>query len=69
MWNRVHLDVRSHADDDLEAEEARLRALGTVAPGIDGALGAVAPGADQSSIAWTVPAGPAGNEICLLAPR
>ncbi|UED87422.1 VOC family protein [Streptomyces profundus] len=57
-WNRVHLDVRPYPGDDLEAEEARLRALGATDPGID-----------QSTISWRILADPEGNEFCLLAPR
>ncbi|MER6393637.1 VOC family protein [Streptomyces sp. NPDC001523] len=58
VWNRVHLDVCPYPGDDLEAEEARLRALGATDPGID-----------QSAISWTVLADPEGNEFCLLTPR
>ncbi|MGW6394443.1 VOC family protein [Streptomyces sp. NPDC055103] len=59
-WNRVHLDVRPYADGDVEAEEARLRALGATDPAI---------GLDRSAIHWTVLADPEGNEFCLLAAR
>ena len=58
VWNRVHLDLRPYPGDDLEAEAARLRALGATA--ID--LG-------QSDVPWTVLADPEGNEFCLLTPR
>jgi len=57
-WNRVHLDLRPYPGDDLEAEAARLRALGATA--ID--LG-------RSDIPWKVLADPEGNEFCLLTPR
>lgn len=56
-WNRVHLDVRPYPDDDLEAEAARLRALG--ATPVD--LG-------RSDIVWKVFTDPEGNEFCLLTP-
>ena len=56
-WNRVHLDVRPYPGDDVEAEAARLRALGAAA--ID--LG-------QDDVPRTVLADPEGNEFCLLAP-
>ncbi|MFD4373875.1 VOC family protein [Streptomyces sp. NPDC058486] len=57
-WNRVHLDLRPYPGDDLEAEAARLRALGATDPGID-----------QSDLPWTILADPEGNEFCLLTPR
>ncbi|WP_190139158.1 VOC family protein [Streptomyces longispororuber] len=57
-WNRVHLDVAPYTDGDLEAEEARLRALGATVPDFDG-----------SAIHWKVLADPEGNEFCLLTPR
>jgi predicted enzyme related to lactoylglutathione lyase len=57
-WNRVHLDVRPYPDDDLEAEAARLRALGAT----DVDLG-------DSTIPWKVFADPEGNEFCLLTPK
>ncbi|MDG4773346.1 VOC family protein [Solwaraspora sp. WMMD792] len=56
-WNRVHLDVRPYPDDDLDAEAARLRALG--ATPVD--LG-------RSDIPWKVFTDPEGNEFCLLTP-
>ncbi|GAA1836199.1 VOC family protein [Luedemannella flava] len=56
-WNRVHLDLRPYPGDDLEAEAARLRALGATA--ID--LG-------RSDVPWKVLADPEGNEFCLLTP-
>ncbi|WP_130797391.1 VOC family protein [Streptomyces otsuchiensis] len=58
VWNRVHLDVCPYPDDDLKAEEARLRALGATDTDID-----------RSAISWTVLADPEGNEFCLLSPR
>ncbi|MFB6500932.1 MULTISPECIES: VOC family protein [unclassified Streptomyces] len=58
VWNRVHLDVCPYPGDDLEAEEARLRALGAADPGID-----------QSAISWTILTDPEDNEFCLLTPR
>ncbi|PYC70762.1 glyoxalase [Micromonospora arborensis] len=56
-WNRVHLDVRPYPGDDLEAEAARLLALGATA--VD--LG-------ESAVHWKVLADPEGNEFCLLTP-
>ncbi|MFI7330390.1 VOC family protein [Micromonospora aurantiaca (nom. illeg.)] len=56
-WNRVHLDVRPYASDDLDAETARLRSLGAT----DADLG----GAD---IPWRVLVDPEGNEFCVLTP-
>jgi hypothetical protein len=58
VWNRVHLDLRPYPGDDLEAEAARLRALGAAT--ID--LG-------RTDIPWKVLADPEGNEFCLLTPR
>jgi predicted enzyme related to lactoylglutathione lyase len=57
VWNRVHLDLRPYPGDDLEAEVARLRALGATAIDLD------------QSVPWTVLADPEGNEFCLLTPR
>ncbi|MGC4771480.1 VOC family protein [Micromonospora sp. DT44] len=57
-WNRVHLDVRPYPGDGMEAEAARLQALG--ATPID--LG-------DSTIPWKVFADPEGNEFCLLTPK
>src|SRR5918994_2978110 len=57
VWNRAHLDLRPYPGDDLEAEAARLRALGATA--VD--LG-------ESDVSWMVLADPEGNEFCLLAP-
>ncbi|MFF0658637.1 VOC family protein [Micromonospora tulbaghiae] len=56
-WNRVHLDVRPYPSDDLDAETARLRALGAT----DADLG----GADNP---WRVLVDPEGNEFCVLTP-
>ncbi|MFC0099809.1 VOC family protein [Micromonospora marina] len=56
-WNRVHLDVRPYPSDDLDAETARLRALGAV----DADLGAAEP-------PWRVLVDPEGNEFCVLTP-
>ncbi|MEU5785723.1 VOC family protein [Micromonospora lupini] len=57
VWNRVHLDVRPYPGDDLEAEAARLRALGAS----DADLGG-------GTVPWTVLVDPEGNEFCLLTP-
>ncbi|MGW0150802.1 VOC family protein, partial [Streptomyces sp. NPDC003333] len=54
VWNRVHLDVRPYPGDDLEAEAARLRALGATAVDLD--------------VPWKVLTDPEGNEFCLLTP-
>ncbi|MEU7173638.1 MULTISPECIES: VOC family protein [Micromonospora] len=56
-WNRVHLDVRPYPGDDLDAEEARLLALGATAADVGGA-----------DIHWRVLVDPEGNEFCLLTP-
>jgi len=56
VWNRVHLDVRPYAGDDVEVEAERLQALGASA--VD--LG--------QEVSWRVLADPEGNEFCLLAP-
>ncbi len=57
-WNRVHIDVAPYRGDDVEAEKARLRALGATDPDVD-----------QSAITWTILADPEDNEFCLLSPR
>ncbi|WP_422743646.1 VOC family protein [Micromonospora sp. WMMD754] len=57
-WNRVHLDVRPYAGDDLAAEVARL-----------GTLGATAIDLGDPEIHWRVMADPEGNEFCVLTPR
>ncbi|MFF9900563.1 VOC family protein [Streptomyces longispororuber] len=57
-WNRVHLDVAPYTGGDLEAEEARLRALGATVPDLD-----------RSALHWKVLADPEGNEFCVLTPR
>ena len=56
--NRLHLDVAPFADDDHQAEVARLEALG--ARRID--IG-------QGDVPWIVLADPEGNELCVLTPR
>ncbi|MEO3746837.1 VOC family protein [Plantactinospora sp. B5E13] len=56
-WNRVHLDVRPYPGGDVEAEVARLRALGARPIDLD------------QDVPWKVLADPEGNEFCLLAPR
>jgi hypothetical protein len=56
VWNRVHLDVRPYAGDDLEAEAVRLRTLGAAS-------------VDLEDISWKVMADPEGSEFCLLTPR
>ncbi|WP_027346766.1 VOC family protein [Hamadaea tsunoensis] len=55
VWNRVHLDLRPYAGDDLRAEADRLRSLGATAIDLDG-------------IHWLVFADPEGSEFCLLTP-
>lgn len=57
VQNRLHLDVRPAADDDQQAEVARLRAAG--AKSID--IG-------QVDVPWEVMADPEGNEVCVLTP-
>ncbi|WP_026212066.1 VOC family protein [Longispora albida] len=54
VWNRVHLDIRPYPGDDIEAEAARLVALGATAVDLD--------------VPWKVFADPEGNEFCLLSP-
>ncbi|MFD0683373.1 VOC family protein [Actinomadura fibrosa] len=54
-WNRIHLDVMPYAEDDQEAEVARLRALGAT----DVDLG-------QGDVPWKVLADPEGNDFCVL---
>ena len=56
--NRVHLDVAPFADDDLEAEVARLEALGAQPADIG-----------QVDVPWIVLRDPEGNELCVLTPR
>jgi hypothetical protein len=56
--NRMHLDVRPYADDDLQAEAARLRQLGAS----DADVG-------QGEVPWVVLADPEDNEFCVLKPR
>ncbi len=56
--NRVHLDVAPFADDDLEAEVARLEALGAQPADVG-----------QVDVPWIVLRDPEGNELCVLTPR
>jgi hypothetical protein len=58
--NRLHMDLAPLADDDQEAEVARLEALG--AKRID-------VGQDSGKATWVVLADPEGNEFCVLSPR
>ena len=58
VWNRVHLDVKPYAGDDLEAEVERLRALGAT----DADVG------QGDDVSWRVLADVEGNEFCVLAP-
>jgi hypothetical protein len=53
--NRLHLDLNP---DDMEAEVARLEALGARRAGLGG-----------RAVPWTVLADPEGNEFCVLTPR
>jgi predicted enzyme related to lactoylglutathione lyase len=53
--NRLHLDLNP---EDLEAEVARLEALG-----------ARRAGAGRPDVPWTVLSDPEGNEFCVLTPR
>jgi predicted enzyme related to lactoylglutathione lyase len=55
-WNRVHLDLRPYPGDNLEAEAARLQALGATPIELD------------EPVRWKVLADPEGNEFCLLTP-
>ena len=57
--NRLHIDLAPRADDDQEAEVARLERLG--ATRVD-----VGQGGD---VTWIVMADPEGNEFCVLSPR
>ena len=54
--NRVHLDLVA-PDDDVEAEAARLVALGAAPVDIG-----------QGNVPWVVLADPEGNEFCVLPP-
>ena len=56
--NRVHLDVAPFPGDDLDAEVARLVALGARRVDIG-----------QGDVSWVVLADPEGNELCVLSPR
>jgi predicted enzyme related to lactoylglutathione lyase len=58
VWNHLHMDVLPYDGDDLEAEAARLRALG--ATDLD---------VGQGDVPWKVMADPEGNEFCVLRPR
>lgn len=55
--NRVHIDL--HPDGDIEAEAARLEALGATRLGADGI--------PDHGLAWIVMADPQGNEFCVCA--
>ncbi|MTD13609.1 VOC family protein [Nakamurella sp. YIM 132087] len=57
LKNRLHLDLAPRADDDLEAEVARLLALGAHRIDVGQPDGAV------------VLTDPEGNELCVLSPR
>jgi len=57
VWNRVHLDVKPYAGDDLEAEVERLRALGAT----DADVG------QGPDVSWRCLADVEGNEFCVLA--
>ncbi|PJI86600.1 VOC family protein [Luteimicrobium subarcticum] len=56
--NRVHLDVKPEADDDQDAEVARLLALGAVRADVG----------QGDDVSWAVLADPEGNELCVLSP-
>jgi hypothetical protein len=55
--SRIHLDLKPYADDDQEAEAARLRTLGAT----DTDIG-------QGDVSWMVLTDPDGNEFCVLGP-
>ena len=57
--NRLHLDLAAHAEDDHEAELARLVGLGARTVDVG----------QPSDCTWTVLADPEGNEFCVLSPR
>jgi len=57
-WSRVHIDVAPYRGDDLEAEVARLQALGATVADIG-----------QGDVPWKVLADPEGNEFCVLSAR
>ena len=56
--NRVHLDVAPYADDDQQAEVARLTGLGAKLADVG-----------QGDVSWIVMADPEGQEFCVLTPR
>jgi predicted enzyme related to lactoylglutathione lyase len=56
--NRLHLDIAPLDDVGLQAEVARLAALGATRIDID-----------QGEVGWVVMADPDGNELCVLSPR
>lgn len=57
--NRVHLDVAPFADDDHDAEVARLLRLGAQPADVG----------QGDDVTWVVLADPEGNEFCVLTPR
>ena len=57
--NRLHLDVAPGADDDRDAEVARLVALGATPADVG----------QGDGVTWVVLADPEGNEFCVLRPR
>ncbi len=57
--NRLHLDVAPAADDDRDAEVARLVALGATPTDVG----------QGDDVTWVVLADPEGNEFCVLRPR
>ena len=57
--NRLHLDVAPAADDDQDAEVARLVALGATPADVG----------QGDDVTWVVLADPEGNEFCVLRPR
>jgi hypothetical protein len=59
--NRIHLDVAGYADDDRDAEVARLMALGATPADVGQG--------DDPEITWVVLADPEGNEFCVLRSR
>jgi|SRR5215469_8072538 len=56
--NRIHPDVAPFPGGDINAEAARLRALGATAVDVG-----------QGDVSWVVLADPEGNEFCVLTPR
>jgi predicted enzyme related to lactoylglutathione lyase len=57
--NRLHLDLAAHAEDDHEAELARLIQLGARTVDVG----------QPADCTWTVLSDPEGNEFCMLSPR